>query len=58
MKDDFKELISIIEQEGFHSTFKQYSDFNKIKEPEFHKLRNYYLQYADLLERYIDERCK
>lgn len=58
MKDYFEELIYIIEQKGLHNTFKHYSDFNKIKDPEFHKLKNYYLQYADLLEQYIAERCK
>ena len=58
MKEYFKELISIIDKEGLHNTFKNYSDFNRIEDTEFHKLRKYYLQYANLLENYIKVNSK
>jgi hypothetical protein len=40
-------------QEGFHYCFKHYSSFDEIEDEEFHKLRRYYLQHAELLEKYL-----
>ena len=41
--------------EGFHYCFKHYSNFEEVEDDEFHKLRKYYLQYAKLLEDYIND---
>lgn len=57
MKAEEARYIKIkIRDEGFHYCFKHYSDFSDVEDDEFHKLRKYYLQYAKLLEDYIDKR--
>ena len=59
-KDLYEELEKFqmvryrMENEGFHYCFKHYSSFEEIDDPEFHKLRKYYLQYAELLEDYVN----
>ena len=42
--------------EGFHYCFKHYSDFEEIEDEEFHKLRKQYLESAELLEKYIQNK--
>ena len=42
-----------MKQEGFHYCFKHFSSFEEIEDEEFHKLRNQYLETAELLEKYI-----
>jgi hypothetical protein len=46
-------LHAKIRDEGFHYCFKHFSDFEEIEDEEFHKLRNQYLETAELLEKYI-----
>jgi hypothetical protein len=51
--EDFADLNSRINQEGFHYCFKHYSSFNDIEDEKFHKFRKAYLKAADELEKYI-----
>ena len=46
-----------IRGEGFHYCFKHYSRFDEIKDEEFHKLRVNYLKSAELLEKYVNNKC-
>jgi Zn-finger domain-containing protein len=46
-------LRNKMKNEGFHYCFKHYSNWDEIEDEEFHKLRKYYLQYAELLENYL-----
>jgi hypothetical protein len=54
--DNFNYLKSRINQEGFHYCFKHYSNWENIKDPEFHKLRISYLEISKLLEDYIERK--
>lgn len=47
------ELASIIENEGFCYTFIDYSEFPKIKDDEFHKLREKLVEAYKELRNYI-----
>jgi hypothetical protein len=51
--EDFADLNSRMNQEGFHYCFKHYSSFTDIEDEKFHKLRKTYLKAADELEKYI-----
>jgi hypothetical protein len=42
--------------EGFHYCFKHFSSFEEIEDEEFHKLRKQYLEAAELLEKYIQNK--
>ncbi len=47
-----------MEEEGFHYCFTGYSNWDEIKDEEFHKLRMAYLDSAKELEKYINEKAK
>jgi len=51
--EEAQDVLVRIQEEGFHYCFKHYSSFDEIEDNEFHKLRKYYLQYANLLETYL-----
>lgn len=40
---DYKYILETIENEGFDYAFTGFSDFENIKDEEFHKLRKLYL---------------
>lgn len=42
-----------VENEGFHYCFTGYSDFQDIKDDEFHKLRKAYVEAAEKLADYL-----
>jgi hypothetical protein len=42
-----------MDAEGFHYCFRYYSSFEKITDPEFHRLREAYLAAAAALETYV-----
>jgi len=42
-----------IENEGFDYAFRNYSDFKEVDDPEFHKLRQDYVNAANALEKYV-----
>ena len=54
-QEEAQSVLQRISQEGFHYCFESYSSFEEIEDPEFHKLRKYYLQYANLLEFYLNK---
>ena len=56
--EDFADLKSRMNQEGFHYCFKHYSNFSDIEDQEFHKLRKAYLSAADKLEKYIVDKAE
>lgn len=56
--EDFADLRSRMNQEGFHYCFKHYSSFNEIEDQEFHKLRKAYLSAAEKLEKYIADKAE
>jgi hypothetical protein len=45
-----------IREEGFHYCFKHYSSFSEIRDEKFHQLRLAYLNAAQELERYVNEK--
>ena len=56
--EDFADLRSRMNQEGFHYCFKQYSSFKEIDDQEFHKLRKEYLSAAEKLEKYVVDKSE
>lgn len=55
MENDEKYDVSVsVENEGFDYCFDGYSDFEEIKDPEFHKLRLEYLEAKTNLAKYIE----
>lgn len=56
--EDFADLRSRMNQEGFHYCFKHYSSFEEIDDQEFHKLRKSYLSAAEKLEKYILDKAE
>ena len=56
--EDFADLNSRMNQEGFHYCFKHYSSFTDIEDEKFHKLRKTYLKAADELEKYIKDKAE
>ena len=47
-----------MEEEGFHYCFEHYSNFDEIKDGDFHELRLKYLESASQLEKYILAKCE
>lgn len=62
MNDDELENMEMVhyrmDAEGFHYCFKHYSDFNEINDEKFHELRLKYLNVANELENYINEKIE
>lgn len=54
-KEDWLMIIYRMRSEGFHYCWKHYSNFEEIKDNEFHKLRKKYIKAADALQKYIDK---
>lgn len=52
-KKEKEEIRNIVENEGFEYAFRDYSDFDEIKDEEFHKLRLAFIEAAENLENYI-----
>ena len=51
--EERKHIRDVLDNEGFVCAFKWYSDFKKIKDPYFHKLREAFLKAYDKLNEYI-----
>jgi hypothetical protein len=49
-----KYVLNIIENEGFEYTFEYYSNFEEIKDEQFHKLKDVYLKAKEELKSYIE----
>lgn len=52
-KNDWEYVQYKMEEEGFDYCFKHYSNFQDIKDEEFHKLRLEYLAASEKLEKYV-----
>jgi hypothetical protein len=52
--DEKEDLFLDIYTEGFDDCFDGYSDFEEIKDPEFHRLRLEYLKAKTNLAKYIE----
>jgi hypothetical protein len=52
-RNDKEKVCDICESEGFDYTFFLYSDFSDIKDKEFHRLREVYLDARNALATYI-----
>ena len=55
MENDLNYVRSTMNGEGLDYCFRDYSDFEEIKDEEFHKLRKIYVDAADALEKYIKD---
>lgn len=56
--DTFNYLKSRMRQEGFDYCFRKYSSFKEFTDTQFHKLRLEYIESANRLENYINERAE
>ena len=52
-KSDLEEIQSIIDNEGFDYTFAHYSNFNDIKDKEYHELKKKFLDSRAELGKYL-----
>lgn len=50
---DRQAVQDTIENEGFDYAFKHYSDFDEVKDAQFHRLRSEYILARDKLADYI-----
>lgn len=51
-----KEAIKVyetVDNEGFHYAFHDYSEFEEVKDEEFHRLRNAYIAASKALADYV-----
>lgn len=53
-KEEKTDVKCSIDNEGFDYAFRSYSNFEEVKDEEFHKLRKVYIEAADALEKYIN----
>lgn len=56
--DDFESVQYRMEEEGFDYCFRHYSNWEEIKDMEFHKLREQYLEIASKLENYVNNKVQ
>lgn len=54
-KCDLSEVKYRMEEEGLNYCFLDYSNFDEIEDPEFHKLRLAYIEAAKAIEKYVDK---
>ena len=54
--ESFESVKYRIKAEGMDYCFKHYSDFDEIKDKEFHKLRKAYIRSSENIEEYVN--CK
>ena len=55
-KENFAACGYRMRNEGFHYCFEGYSNWEEIKDEEFHKLRLNYLKSAEKLEDYVNKK--
>jgi hypothetical protein len=55
-ENDWDKVMNRIDNEGFHYCFKNYSNWEEIKDEKFHKLRLAYLKAAEDLNTYISDK--
>lgn len=52
-KEEKVYVLETVEREGFDYAFTEYSDFNEVKDEEFHRLRVMYKRASQALAEYI-----
>ena len=57
-KEDWNRLKYRMKEEGFFYCFEGYSDWDEIKDEKFHELRLKFLEDAELLKDYINDKCE
>lgn len=57
-KENFQNAQYRMYDEGFHYCFKNYSNFDEIKDEHFHELRLAYLKAAKELEDYVNQKAE
>ena len=56
MKEEDRNDVKVtIKNEGFDYTFNDYSEFTRIEDEQFHKLREAYLEAREKLKEYINK---
>jgi len=55
--EDYNYVKNKMKNEGFDYCFRCYSDFKEVNDDKFHELRNNYINSANLLEDYINNKC-
>ena len=56
--EEFQNVQYRMDAEGFHYCFYSYSQFQDIKDEEFHRLRKAYLEAAEKLEKYVENKIE
>jgi len=56
-KENFESCKYRILEEGFHYCFNSYSNWDEIKDAEFHRLRNVYLNSEKELKEYVNRKA-
>ena len=51
-------IEQLIKSTGIDQVFNQDHDWSEVEDPEFHKLRKYYVQNSKLLKEYIERKSK
>jgi hypothetical protein len=54
----FEPIAYRMESEGLDYCFRHYSDFNEIKDEEFHRLKKIYIAAAEEIELYVKSKIK
>lgn len=57
-KENWERLNYRMDEEGFHYCFNGYSNWEEIKDKEFHKLKEKYLKSAEELEEYVKNKLR
>ena len=57
-RENWERLNYRMDEEGFHYCFNGYSNWEEIKDEEFHRLRKQYLKSAEDLEEYVKSKLK
>lgn len=55
IKEDAKQLIVLIEDEGFHETIYYHSFCHEVEDQKFHELRKNYLKSIEEMKKYLGE---
>lgn len=54
--DDYQSVKYRMNEEGMDYCFKHYSNFSKIEDDEFHKLRTEYISASNAIIKYVDDK--
>lgn len=57
-REDWKAVVYRMDAESFDYCWRSYSNFEEIKDKKFHKLRKAYVDAANAIEKYVNEKSK